>query len=62
MFLFALSVLLLVAQLAKLDTFSIMQSAILLVRVEASRTQVQHVLIATPPARRAAEQVSLFIS
>ena len=49
---------LLVARLAKLDTFSIMQNVILLARVEAIRIQVQHVLIATPPARPAAAQVS----
>jgi len=52
---------LLVAQLAKLVTFSTMQSVILLVQVEAIRIQALHVLIAAPPARRAAVQVSLFL-
>ena len=50
---------LLVVQLANLDTFSTMLSAILLALVEAIRVQAQHVLIATPPARHAADQVSL---
>jgi len=56
--LIALSAMLLVAQLAKLDTFSTMQNVILLARVEATRIQALHVLIATPLARHAADQVS----